>query len=244
MAQRAPRPLLTALPAACASRKNCRVRIRSNRRGSRRRDHRLYARLYSFLAREGERTVVGELRTSTLSTARGRLLVVGLGPGYDLEHLPSAVDSVIALEPSASMLRQAQRRVHALQQQLPVLSIQGIAERLPLSDESIDAVLCAFVLCSVDDVRQCLNEFRRVLRPEGQLLLLEHVAAAPGSRTRTLQQLLDPVWPHLAAGCHLTRDIGADVVAAGFDGDAVHDVRLPTISICAASLTGIARLRH
>jgi SAM-dependent methyltransferase len=210
----------------------------------RRRDHRIFAALYSLLAREGERTVVGELRTSTLNSAHGRLLVVGLGPGYDLEHLPHAVDSVIALDPSAAMLRKAQHRVETAQRTMPALALQGVAERLPLSDNSVDAVLCAFVLCSVDDVQRSLREFRRVLRPTGQLLLLEHVGAGLNTRTRRVQQLLDPVWPHLAAGCHLTRDLRADVVAAGFDADGVHDVRLPAIPICAASLTGAARIKH
>jgi ubiquinone/menaquinone biosynthesis C-methylase UbiE len=209
---------------------------------ARRRDHRVHAAFYSFLARQGERTVVGELRTSTLNPARGRLLVIGLGPGYDLEHLPRAVDSVIALDPSAAMLRKARHRVETAQRTMPALALQGVAERLPLSDDSVDAILCAFVLCSVDDVQRSLGEFRRVLRPHGQLLLLEHVGAAPDTRTRRVQQLLDPVWPHLAAGCHLTRDLRADVVAAGFDADGVHDVRMPAIPICSASLTGVARV--
>jgi SAM-dependent methyltransferase len=219
-------------------------RPRSDNSGRRRRDHRIYAAFYALIAREGERTVVGELRTSTLSTARGRLLVVGVGPGYDLEHLPPSVDSVVALEPSAAMLHRGQPRMQALQRTMPVLPVHGVAEQLPLRADSVDAVLCAFVLCSVRDVQQCLREFRRVLRPNGQLLLLEHVAAAPGSRTRTVQQLLDPVWPHLTAGCHLARDLKVDLIAAGFDADAVTDLRLPSIPICAAAVTGTSRIRR
>jgi ubiquinone/menaquinone biosynthesis C-methylase UbiE len=208
------------------------------------RNHPIYAAIYTVLARQGERTVVGKLRTSTLGPARGRLLVVGLGPGYELEHLPPSVDSVVALEPSATMLRKAQPRVHLLRQRLPLLTLRGIAERLPLRDASIDTVLCAFVLCSVVDVQQCLHEFRRVLRPDGQLLLLEHVGAPPGTRTRRSQELLERVWPRLAAGCHLTRDLTAEVVAAGFDAEDVHDLRLPAIPICAASVSGAARLHR
>jgi ubiquinone/menaquinone biosynthesis C-methylase UbiE len=202
----------------------------------------VYAAFYSFLARGGEGTVVGDLRTSTLSSAQGRLLVVGLGPGYDLEHVPPTVERIIALEPSAPMLRKARPRVRALQQRMSVLALHGVAEELPLRTDSVDAVLCAFVLCSVSNVRQCLSEFRRVLRPGGQLLLLEHVAAAPGTRTRRVQTLLDPIWPHLAAGCHLSRDLRPDIVEAGFDMDAVRDLQLPAIPICAASMTGSARL--
>jgi ubiquinone/menaquinone biosynthesis C-methylase UbiE len=186
---------------------------------------------------------VGELRTSTLSPARGRLLVVGLGPGHDLEHLPPAVDSVVSVEPSMAMLRKARRRVDALGGRKPVVAVRATAERLPVRDASIDTVLCAFVLCSVDDVQRCLHEFRRVLRPDGQLLLLEHVAAAPSTRTRRVQELLDPIWPHLAAGCHLTRELRAEVLAAGFDAEDVHDLRLRAIPICAASVTGTARPR-
>jgi ubiquinone/menaquinone biosynthesis C-methylase UbiE len=214
-----------------------------NRRAARRRDHRVYAALYSVLAREGERTVVGELRTLTLSPARGRLLVVGLGPAYDLEHLPPSIESVVALEPSVAMLNRGRQRVRVLQERMPVLVLQGVAEQLPLRDDSVDAVLCAFVLCSVDDVQRCLHEFRRVLRPDGQLLLLEHVGATPGTRTRRVQELLDPMWPHIAAGCHLTRDLTAELVAAGFDAEDVRDLRLRAIPICAASVTGTARPR-
>jgi ubiquinone/menaquinone biosynthesis C-methylase UbiE len=220
------------------------MRASPNRRAARRRDHRVFSAVYSLLAREGERTVVGELRTSTLLPARGRLLVVGLGPGYDLEHLPVAVDSVVAVEPSAPMLRKARSRVEALRRRMPVMTVQATAECLPMRDASADTVLCAFVLCSVNDVKRCLHEFRRVLRPEGQLLLLEHVGAPPGTRTRRVQELLDPMWPHLAAGCHLTRDLTAELVAAGFDAEDVRDLRLPAIPICTASVTGAARPRQ
>lgn len=76
-------------------------------------DHPIFTRVYGVLAEVGERTGLGRVRRRVLSSATGRLLIVGLGPGHDLEHLPPAVTSVVALEPSDSMRVAARARVRA-----------------------------------------------------------------------------------------------------------------------------------
>lgn len=137
--------------------------------------HPTFARGYSALARLAERDTLGRWRSEVLAGARGRLLVVGLGPGVDLRHLPPGVSEVIAVEPDPGMRRQSRREVASVS--VPVRVVGGVAEELPLRTRSVDAVLCALVLCSVDDQRAALDEVRRVLRPGGRLLLLEHVRA-------------------------------------------------------------------
>lgn len=202
-------------------------------------DHRVFARFYSVLSSLGERTGLGDLRQRVLAPATGRLLIVGLGPGHDLDHLPTAVSSVVALEPSAAMRNSARSRVAAAAKRgIDVDVIDGVAEDIPLPDASIDAVLVAYVLCSVADPVSALDEIRRVLRPEGALLVLEHVRAHPGSRVRWLQRLVRPAWPRLAGGCRVDQDTGALLAAAGFDMSELRHITLGALPPVAPTLVG------
>jgi SAM-dependent methyltransferase len=204
--------------------------------------HRWFAGGYAALAWLGERSEVGRRRERLLDGARGRLLVIGLGPGYDLDHVPAGVRAVTALEPDRYMRARSRRAVDRLRARgVAVQIVAGRAEHLPVADRSVDAVLCAFVLCSVADPVAALAEAGRVLRPGGRLLLLEHVRGADGSRTARAQDRLDRWWPRLAGGCHLNRDTPALVWAAGFDdsGLRVEEVR-PAVPLLARMLEGAA----
>ncbi len=186
--------------------------------------HPAFARVYRWVAAAGERSGYGRLRRSVLAPATGRLLVLGLGPGHDLEHLPGAVTSVVAVEPDPSMRALARGRIASCP--VPVTLLSADAQALPLADGSVDTVLCACVLCSVDSPALALAELRRVLAPGGALLLLEHVAASPGHWLGPLQRLVDPVWRHAAGGCSVLRDTLASTRDAGFDVDAVRQTVL------------------
>lgn len=177
--------------------------------------HPIFAFVFAVVAAMGERTGYGRRRAEALAGARGRLLIVGLGPGHDLTHLPGGVTEVVAVEPDPSMHAYSAHRVH----RAPVATwlVGAVAEALPLPDASVDAALVALVLCSVPDPVGAAAELRRVLRPTGTLHVLEHVHAAPGSRLRPWQDRLDPLWSRLAAGCHLTRDTRQILGDAGFD---------------------------
>ena len=181
--------------------------------------HPVFAQVYRFIAAAGERGGFGRLRASVLADASGRLLILGLGPGHDLAHLPIAVTSVVAVEPDPSMRALGRGRVAACS--VPVTLLSADAHALPLTDGSIDVVLCACLLCSVAQPPRALAELRRVLVPGGRLLLLEHVAAPPGHWVGHLQQLLQPFWSHAAGGCSVRRDTCGAVAAAGFDVTAV-----------------------
>jgi len=201
--------------------------------------------VYGALAALSERGPIGELREQLLRGARGRLLVVGLGPGHDLDHVPETVDAVVAVEPSPSMSRRATRRVIRLRARgVPVHMVSGTAEALPLRGESVDTVLCAFVLCSVTDLTRALAEVRRVLHPQGHLLLLEHVRAAEEPRLAAIQDRLQPLWGRLAGGCHPNRDVRTALRSAGFDDADVLDFPLAqNVPLCRPHLRGKARLR-
>ena len=199
-----------------------------------------FARAYGLLMRVAG-PALRPHRAAALEGARGTLLVVGAGRGDDLPVLPPGVTSVLALEPDPAMRAALVPRAAAAG--VPVTVLAGTATALPLADGSVDAVLCALVLCSVDDPDAALAEVARVLRPGGTLHLLEHVVGEPGSRRRWVQQLLDPAWNRIAGGCSLTRDTRRAVADAGFDTADLSDLDLrPSLPVCVPHVRGTARL--
>ena len=195
--------------------------------------------MYAALGRVAERAALARLRADLLAHATGRLLVIGAGQGYDLAHLPDAVTGVIAVEPDRAMRRGARSRAAAAP--VPVQLVGATAERLPVADGAVDTVLCAFVLCSVDDADASVAEIRRVLRPVGRLLVLEHVRAAPRSWVSGFQDAVDPVWTRFAAGCHLNRRTGHTLTEAGFDPGTLDVVRASALVGFLPLLTGVVR---
>lgn len=203
--------------------------------------HPVFTRLYAAVAALGERGEIGRRREELLSGVTGRLLIVGLGPGHDLEHLPAGVREVVAVEPSPAMNALAAARVRVLRERgVRVVFAAAVGEALPLADASVDAVLCAFVLCSVSDPAQTLAEVRRVLRPGGRLLLLEHVRAPRGSLLERVQVRVDPLWRRLAGGCSCARDTRATVRAAGFEDGELQELWMANAPLCACHLVGPA----
>ncbi len=183
-------------------------------------NHPVFAPLYNALAWAGERTTLGRWRSEALAPATGRLLIVGLGPGYDLAHLPPAVTEVIAVEPAAAMRRIAGRRTGPGPK---VRLVAGVGERLPLPDASVDSALCALVLCSVTDPVAVVQEISRVLRPGGVLCVLEHVRAAEGTRLGRLQERGASAWSRIAGGCEPHRRTRQAIEAGGFDTSRLED---------------------
>jgi SAM-dependent methyltransferase len=100
--------------------------------------------------------------------------------------------------------------------------LEAPAERIPLPDGSVDTVVCTLVLCTVDDLDATLTEIRRLLRPDGRLLFIEHVAAGPGTRLRRWQDRLERPWRRLAHGCHTNRDTEDALRNAGFALEEIH----------------------
>jgi ubiquinone/menaquinone biosynthesis C-methylase UbiE len=203
-------------------------------------EHPIFARWYDFIAGVEERKGYGELRERALAPARGRLLAVGLGPGYDLLHLPAAVTEVIGVEPDPMMRRIAARR--AAQAKVPVAIVAGQGEWLPVEDASVDTVLLALVLCSVRAAPMLLGEAQRVLRPGGEVLVLEHVRDHEGSSLARWQDRLAPAWSVLSGGCRPNRRTREAFEQAGFDVSGLTQTRIAGLPpLLAPHLYGRAR---
>jgi ubiquinone/menaquinone biosynthesis C-methylase UbiE len=108
-----------------------------------------------------------------------------------------------------------------------VTVVAGVADRLPVEDESVDAVVYSLVLCSVPDLASALREGQRVLKPGGQLRYLEHVVSESAGLRRTQKVLDATVWPTLGAGCHCARDASAAIESAGFTIEDLERMRFP-----------------
>ena len=150
-------------------------------------------------------------RERVISRAEGRVLEVGSGSGLNLPFYGRRVQEILGLEPSARLTAMAQRAIaHA-----PVRFIASSAETIPIEDRSIDTVVTTWTLCSISDAAQALAEMRRVLKPTGQLLFVEH-GLAPEDKVRRWQHRLTPVWKKIGGGCHLDRPMATLIENAGF----------------------------
>ncbi|NGO53403.1 class I SAM-dependent methyltransferase [Allomesorhizobium camelthorni] len=157
-------------------------------------------------------------RQRVMSDAEGRVLEIGIGSGLNLPFYPARVSEIIGLDPSvqlAAMARQAAER-----SSLPVSLVEGSAEAIPLDDASVDTVVTTWTLCSVPAAGIALQEVRRVLKPGGQLLFVEH-GLSPDAGVRGWQNRLTPIWKRIGGGCHLNRAIRPLIENAGFRLDRI-----------------------
>jgi len=175
------------------------------------RTHWVFATAYDPLTQALERAVLGEHRARLLASLDGQVLDVGAGTGANLPYLRRASRVVVA-EPDAAMRRRLAARL--AQAAVPVELSSDPAEKLRYPDASFDAVVFTLVLCTVPSPDRALAEARRVLRPSGRLIILEHVRGT-GTLARW-QDRLTPLWSRLNAGCHLGRDTAAAIERAGF----------------------------
>ena len=202
-------------------------------------DHPIFSLIYRPLADLGERTGVGKARDEALRQTYGRLLILGLGLGHDLDHLPSNVSHVIAVEPSASMRRRSQGAVRrSTEAGVAVDLIAGHGEDLPLPNNSVDSALLSLVMCSVTEPEKVLTELVRVLRPGAPVGILEHVRAPEKTWTWRLQRSLNRVWPKIAGGCRVDRNTRDSLHRAGFDTSRLRDMRLAKAPVVAPTIVG------
>src|ERR1700751_1443825 len=163
-------------------------------------------------------------RQHVVGAAEGRVLEIGVGSGLNFPHYGAAVGSVIGLEPSAGLLRMARPRARAAP--VPITLLDASAEAIPLDTGSVDTVVTTWSLCTIPNASCALAEMRRVLRPGGALLFVEH-GRAPEAGVARWQDRLDPFWSYLAGGCHLNRKMDDLVAAAGFRIETLQNPRLP-----------------
>ena len=174
--------------------------------------HPVFAALYDLMGASMERRWMGGRRRRLLAGARGAVLEIGGGTGANLPHYRN-VDRVIVAEPDPFMRKRLDQKLADVC--VPVEVSTAGAETLPFPDGSFDTVVSTLVLCTVPDQEVALDEVRRVLRPGGRLLFIEHVRAA-GSTARW-QDRIEPLWGRLLGGCHPNRDTVAAIEEAGFE---------------------------
>ena len=153
-------------------------------------------------------------RRKFIPLASGTALEVGAGSGLNLPCYGPQVQKLYALDPSRELWKMAHKRVR--EAPFPVAFLAASAERIPLEDMSVDTVVTTWTLCTIPDPLQALTEMRRVLKPEGRLIFVEHGRSSdPG--VLAWQNRLTPVWKRVGGGCHLNRKIDDLIADAGFD---------------------------
>ena len=157
---------------------------------------------------------ISRQRQKVVPLARGRVLEVGMGTGLNLAHYDQTrIQSLTGLDPALAMNHLARKRAQRTGLAVELLGLE--AERIPMEDATFDSVVVTFALCTIKEPQQALQEMRRVLKPEGQLLFCEH-GMAPDPGVRRWQDRIAPIWSALGGGCQINRDIPGLLQEAGF----------------------------
>jgi ubiquinone/menaquinone biosynthesis C-methylase UbiE len=157
-------------------------------------------------------------REQTIGAARGLVLEIGVGSGLNLPLYGPAVDRVCGIDPSPELLDRASKRL--TDAPVPVSVVRASAEQLPFSGAVFDALIMTWTLCSIPNPNAALVEMRRVLKPGGRLLFVEH-GLSPELRIVHWQRRLTPWWKRIGGGCHLDRKMDDLIRTAGFRVDAL-----------------------
>jgi len=172
---------------------------------------RIFAAMYDSMSRKTEDAGLRALRHSLLTEAAGAVLEIGAGTGSNLAHY-NGVESLVFTEPEPAMLRRLQKKAR---EEAPLAKIlRAPAEDLPFEDDSFDTVVSTLVLCGVDDQVRSLREIKRVLRPGGRLLFLEHVRSDDAAMARFQDRMN---WLNrLVVQCDCNRPTLTTIEATGF----------------------------
>jgi ubiquinone/menaquinone biosynthesis C-methylase UbiE len=186
---------------------------------------RMFSAMYDRAFEATEEAGLREMRRELLAAARGRVLELGAGTGLNLELYPETVEALTLTEPDPHMSKQLHKRL-AESSRAGAEAVEAPAEKLPFPDDSFDTAVVTLVLCTVPDPNAALAEIKRVLKPGGQLLFLEHVRSGDPGLAKWQDRLERP-WRFLGDGCHCNRDTVATIGAAGFELADVEDDTLP-----------------
>jgi ubiquinone/menaquinone biosynthesis C-methylase UbiE len=163
-------------------------------------------------------------RERVIGAAEGVVLEIGVGSGRNLPFHRAPVSQLLALEPAPRLVSMA--RSASDQRNVPVRFIEASAEAIPLDQHSVDTIVTTWTLCSIPQAATALQGMRRVLRPGGRLLFVEH-GLAPEQAVRWWQDRLTPAWRRLSGGCHLNRPIQSLIEDAGFRIDRIQTGYIP-----------------
>lgn len=177
-------------------------------------------------------------RQRVIGAAEGRVLEIGVGSGLNLPFYRASVTEILALEPAPRLVTMAHRGSRGTD--VSVRFLETSAESIPLDDHSIDTVVTTWTLCSIPRADMALDEMRRVLRPGGKLLFVEH-GLAPDEGVRRWQDRLTPAWKYVSGGCHLNRPVRTMIETSGFRCDRLETGYMPGPKPMAFIYEGSAR---
>lgn len=153
-------------------------------------------------------------RSQLIPRADGIVLEIGVGSGLNLPFYSPAVRHLHAVDPSPELLAMTRKKVERMT--FPVDLRCESAERLSLDGRSVDTIVMTWALCTIPNPARALREMRRVLKPQGRLIFIEH-GLSPDSGVRAWQNGLNPIWSRVTGGCNLNRKIDELLVSSGFN---------------------------
>ena len=197
-------------------------------------DH-VFPRLMDWVLRDAK---FQEQRVAALAPAHGVVLEIGFGTGLNLPHYPNSVTALSVLDPAVFLPKRVAQRI--AQAPMPVDMTRLSAERLPFEDARFDCVVSTWTLCTIPDALAALREVRRVLKPDGHYIFLEH-GRSRDPRVATWQDRLNPLQRIIACGCNLNRPIDRLIEVAGLTLDRLDRYCMPGIPRIAGEMyRGIA----
>lgn len=164
-------------------------------------------------------------REKIIPQARGHVVEIGIGSGHNLPFYDqSNIESLTGIDPDEFVWQKSAKKREEFHKPLRRLGLSG--EDIPIKDGFADTVVVTYSLCTIPDPVKAVREMRRVLKPDGQLLLSEH-GQAPDYKTRRWQRRIDPVWKKISGGCHSGRDICQILQEGGFATDTIEQSYFP-----------------
>ena len=198
------------------------------------------AKYYDATMRGMEEACLADWRADLLSQAEGDVLEIGSGTGVNLTYFPETISHLVLTEPDRHMRTQLSE--NARKRYRGRFRVEAFkAERIGLPDESFDTIVSTLVLCSVDSQLATLAEIRRLLRPGGAFLFIEHVLATGDSKLMRWQRFWNRLWVLMCGNCHLTRDTEQAILEAGLEFGSIDRTRSSGgPGIVSPSIRGIA----
>ena len=200
----------------------------------------ILASTYDRLLEPAEEACLRAWRGALIAELEGAVLEVGAGTGANLGHYPPAVSRLVVSEPDANMRGRLDAKTAGSGKAAEIRS-DG-ADRLDFPDATFDGAVATLVLCSVPDPARALSEIRRVLKPGGRYVFLEHVAAENKPDRLRWQRRVEPVWKRLMGNCHLTRRTEELILDAGFTIDRIERASMrKAMPLVRPTIRGVAR---
>ena len=182
--------------------------------------------------------VIQKQREKVIPHAYGKVLEIGMGSGLNIPYYNAEkIELVWGLEPSEGMRKKAQFNLRHAPFEVRWLDLPS--EEISLDDNSVDTVVLTYTLCTIKNWKQALQQMRRVLKPDGNLIFCEH-GEAPDENIRRWEERINPVWKKVAGGCNLGRPIPRFITEGGFDIQQIESQYLPGPKFAAYNYWGTA----